>query len=160
MSGICSESLSLCFSSCEPPDQPTGVTRTPSRKPSPMPNKALQRTRISAGCFPWRFVRAAELSRYMPPQLKNILQTIALLLIANGCHTDSPISEIRVFSTDFHNVSIERDKEKIYEILVIWKSAKETSEINAPLLDKGEIYKIDFFSENSNFSSSTVTARA
>lgn len=28
-------------------------------------NKALQRTRISAGCLPWRYVRAAELSRYV-----------------------------------------------------------------------------------------------
>jgi hypothetical protein len=27
------------------------------------PNKALQRTRISAGCFHWRSVRAAELGR-------------------------------------------------------------------------------------------------
>jgi len=27
------------------------------------PNKALQRTRISVGCFPWRSVRAAELGR-------------------------------------------------------------------------------------------------
>ena len=28
------------------------------------PNKALQRTRKSVGCFPWRSVRAAELGRY------------------------------------------------------------------------------------------------
>ena len=28
------------------------------------PNKALQRTRLSYGCFPWRSVRAAELGRF------------------------------------------------------------------------------------------------
>jgi hypothetical protein len=27
------------------------------------PNKALQRTRLNVGCFPWRPVRAAELGR-------------------------------------------------------------------------------------------------
>jgi hypothetical protein len=29
------------------------------------PNKALQRTRLPVGCFPWRSVRAAELGRYV-----------------------------------------------------------------------------------------------
>jgi len=37
------------------------------------PNKALQRTRLSAGCFPWLLVRAAELGRYVALQTCSVL---------------------------------------------------------------------------------------
>ena len=37
------------------------------------PNKALQRTRLSDGCFPWRSVHAAELDRYVAqPEVSGI----------------------------------------------------------------------------------------
>ena len=42
------------------------------------PNKALQRTRLSDGCFPWRSVRAAELGRYEAITLKCIAISLAL----------------------------------------------------------------------------------
>ena len=42
------------------PWRPTSATLPQRQAP---PNKALQRTRISAGCFPWRSVRAVELGR-------------------------------------------------------------------------------------------------
>lgn len=43
---------------------------------TPPPSKALQRTRISAGCFPWRSVRAAELGRYATPEVHKIVKVI------------------------------------------------------------------------------------
>lgn len=48
---------------CAESDLGFAVTQSVGGDKQP-PNKALQRTRISSGCFPWRSVRAAELGRW------------------------------------------------------------------------------------------------